>query len=314
MRMNMNASTPRRSGFTLIELMVVMVLLSIVVGGLIKVIAGQQRFYRSAGDLMESRSQIRQALSLLPADLRGMSTAGADILVASDTSISFRSTIGSSVVCSATPSTFSFPPTTLASNQTLSAGRVTATAGDWVAVYDDGATSGRSDDTWAIYSIRAVTQPVGACNAPFVSAADLLRTGYIVTVNEAVSPTIVQGAPARLLRQVEYRLYTASDGESYLGYMECPAGVCSAIQPVSGPYRPFRATSNAANGLQLQYFDSLGTEIAGAALATRANLNNVARIALTVRGETANAVAVPGMPAAPKQDELTVHVSIRNRQ
>ena len=313
MRMNVN-STPRRSGFTLIELMVVMVLLSVVVGGLIKVIAGQQRFYRSAGDLMESRSQIRQALALLPADLRGMSTVGSDILTASDTSISFRATIGSSVVCTATPATLSLPPTRVSSNQTLSAGRVTATAGDWIAVYDDGASSGKVDDGWVIYTIRSVAQPVGACNAPFVNAADLLRAGYVVTINEAVSPTIIQGAPVRVLRQVEYRLYTASDGKSYLGYRECPAGVCAAIQPVSGPYRPFRATSDAANGLQLQYFDSLGTEIAGAALATRANLNNVARIALTVRGETANAIAVPGMAPAPKQDELTVHVNIRNRQ
>ena len=136
----------------------------------------------------------------------------------------------------------------------------------------------------------------------------------VVGVNEAISATIVQGAPVRFLRQIDYRLYTASDGKAYLGYMECPSGVCSAIQPVSGPYRRFVGTANTANGLQIQYFDSLNTEISGAQLAVRADLNNIARLRVSVRGETANAVAVPGLAAAPKQDELTVHVGVRNRR
>ena len=316
MRLTMRARPASRSGFTLIELMVVMVLLSIVVGGLIRVIAGQQRFYRSAGDLMESRSQIRQAISLLPTDLRAISTVGSDILQASDTSIQFRATIGSSVVCTAdaAANTFSFPPTTLSSNQVLSVGRVTAQPGDFIAVYDDGPTTGRVDDTWGIYTIRNVAQPVGACNAPFVTADDLLRTGFVVTVAEAISPTIIVGAPARILRQVEYKLYTASDGKAYLGYIECPGGVCSTVQPVSGPYRRFVGTGNAANGLQIQYFDSLDAEISGAQLAVRASLNQIARLQITVRGETANALAVPGMAPAKKQDELTVQVGVRNRK
>lgn len=317
MRLNSSVPPMRRHGFTLIELMVVMVLLSIVVGGLIRVIAGQQRFYRSAGDLMESRSQIRQAISLLPTDLRGMSTVGSDILSASDTSIQFRATIGASAVCSANAgaNTFNFPPTTLSSGQTISAGRVTATAGDFIAIYDDGATVGRSDDSWVVYTIRDVQMPVATCPAtPFVSAADQLRQGYVVTVVEPVSLTIVQGAPARILRQVEYRLYKASDGKSYLGYIECPGGACSAIQPVSGPYKPFVDVGNANNGLHIQYFDSLGVEFRGADLNVRANLNNVARLQITVRGETASALSVPGLAPAKKQDELTVQVGVRNRQ
>jgi prepilin-type N-terminal cleavage/methylation domain-containing protein len=319
MRLNLNVHTPsmRRHGFTLIELMVVMVLLSVVVGGLIKVIAGQQRFYRSAGDLMESRSQIRQAISLLPTDLRGMSTVGSDILSASDTSIQFRATIGASAVCTANAGarTFNFPPNTLSSGQVISAGRVVATAGDFLAVYDDGASPGRSDDTWVVYTIRDVQMPVATCpGTPFVSAADQLRQGYVITVVEPISVTIVQGAPARILRQVEYRLYRAGDGKSYLGYIECPGGACTAIQPVSGPYRDYVGAGNANNGLQIQYFDSLGAEISGAALAVRANLNNVARLQITVRGQTASALSVPGLAPAKKQDELTVQVGVRNRQ
>ncbi len=314
MRMNASANNSRRSGFTLIELMVVMVLLSFVVGGLVKVIAGQQRFYRSAGDLMESRGQIRQAVSLLPSDLRGMSTVGGDVLAASDVSIDFRATIGSSAVCSATANSLTFPPQVLASGQTISAGRTTAAAGDFVAVYDDGPTTGRTDDQWRIYTITGVTQTVGACVAPFVSAADLLRASSVVSVAQVVSAGILQGAPVRFLRRITYSLYTAADGKAYLGYVECPGGGCSTIQPVSGPYRSFVSTSNAANGLQIQYFNTTDVEISGAQLAVPANLATIARLRISVRGQTANAMAVPGMPAAPKQDSLTVHVGVRNRQ
>jgi len=248
-----------------------------------------------------------------------MSTVGSDIVVASDTSIGFRATIGSSVVCSANiaGNTFAFPPATLNSGQVLTAGRATPGVGDVIAVYNDGPTTGRTDDRWSIYTIRNVTNPVGSCVAPFMAAGDLLRQAMVIAVNEGISLNIVQGAPVRFLRQIDYRLYTASDGKAYLGYMECPmsgGGMCSTLQPVSGPYRRFVGTGNTANGLQIQYFDSLNTEISGAQLAVRANLNNVARLRVSVRGETANAMAVPGLPRAPKQDELTVHVGVRNRQ
>ncbi len=243
-----------------------------------------------------------------------MSTVGGDILAASDVSIDFRATFGSSAVCSATANSLTFPPQVLASGQTISAGRTAAGAGDFVAVYDDGPTTGKADDRWRIYTITNVTLPVGVCVAPFVSAPDLLRPSLVVGVAEAVSDDIVQGAPVRFLRRITYSLYTAADGKAYLGYVECPGGVCSAIQPVSGPYRSFVATSNAANGLQIQYYTDTDVEISGAQLAVPANLATIARLRISVRGETANAMAVPGMPAAPKQDELTMHVGVRNRQ
>lgn len=312
-------SSSRRLGFTLIELMVVMVLLSVVVGGLIKVIAGQQRFYRSAGDIMDSRSQIRQAVTLLPADLRGVSGGGGDFLEATDVSVSVMATIASSAVCSATANSFTAPPLTLASGQTISAGRTLPAVNDIMMVYDEGATSGRVDDLWQPYTITFVNTGfgVGGCVAPFIGAADLVKPSYVYTVTPAVSATIPQGAPIRFLRQVTYQLYQAGDGKWYLGYDECRGGACGGLQPVAGPYQDFVATDDPENGLRFQYFNSNAVELTAGQLAgvgNQPNRNSIARVQITVRGQTANAVAVPGLPAAPKKDTLVVQVGVRNRQ
>lgn len=301
----------------MVELLVVMVLLGVVVGGLIRVIAGQQRFYRSAGDLMDSRSQIRQAAALLPSDLRGASGGGGDFLDASDVSVRLMANIASSAVCSATANSFTTPPLSLASGQTIAAGRTAPTVDDIMMVYDEGPTSARADDQWQRYTITAVNTSVGGCIAPFTSVADALKPSYVYSITPAVSATIPQGAPIRFLRQVKYELYRASDGKWYLGYAECPAAVCAPLQPVSGPYQDYVGSNDPGNGLRFQFFNNAGTEITGPELTGVWNQpirNWIARVRISVRGQTASAVAMPGLPAAPKKDTLIVHVAVRNPQ
>jgi hypothetical protein len=294
-----------------------MVLLGVVVGGLIRVIAGQQRFYRSAGDLMDNRSQIRQAVTLLPADLRGMSGGGGDFLNATDISVDLMATIASSAVCGATANTFTVPPLNLASGQTISAGRTLPAVNDIMMVYDEGLTSGRADDVWQRYTITAATPTVGACNAPFVGVLDAVKNSYVYTINPNVSATIPQGAPVRFLRMVRYELYRAGDNKWYLGYTECPNAACGNLQPVSGPYLDYVNGNNPNNGVQFRFFNANDVELTPGQLqggGNQPNRNWIARVQITVRGETANAVAMPGLPAAPKRDTLVVQVGVRNRQ
>lgn len=307
-----------RGAFTLIELMVVIVLLSVVVGGLVQMLAGQQRFYRSAGELMESRSQIRQAASILPADLRGVSISGGDILAASDTSIDFMTTFASTIVCTAGGNAFGFPPSILQSGQTLTSGRWRAAVGDIVMVYNGGPSTKANDDTWTRYTITGTADIAGFCPTgvpsvanSYVSAADAAQPSFVVMVDPAISATHEIGSPVRVLRRVQYALYAASDGEWYLGYRDCAAGPCSAIQPVSGPYRSFVGTGDGRNGLQFTYFDTLGVQLDPANNA--GDLTRIGSVRITVRGETASAMALPGMPRAPKQDTMQVFVGMRNR-
>ena len=62
----MTASRRRRKGFTLVELVMVAVLAVLVLGGMMNVLVRQQRFYRGTADLLEARSQTRQAAGILP--------------------------------------------------------------------------------------------------------------------------------------------------------------------------------------------------------------------------------------------------------
>src|SRR5262245_14310252 len=100
--MRMNSHTPRlrsRRGMTLVEMMVVVVLLAIVGGSVMSVLAKQQAFYRSTSDVMDLRSQMRQAAAVLSSDLRGVASGAGDINSMSENSIDFYYNIGNSVAC-----------------------------------------------------------------------------------------------------------------------------------------------------------------------------------------------------------------------
>ncbi|HET7456897.1 MAG TPA: type II secretion system protein, partial [Gemmatimonadaceae bacterium] len=71
------ASRPTRGlrpGFTLIELMVSLVMFGIVSGIILGMVRSQQKFYRGATEIIDIRSQLRQASAVLPLDLRSVST------------------------------------------------------------------------------------------------------------------------------------------------------------------------------------------------------------------------------------------------
>ncbi len=89
-----------RAGFTLIELVIAMVLMSLVGGAIVKLLLQQQRFYNSTNDLIQTRQQIRQAAAMLPSDFKGIASADSDIYVMTDSSLEFRSVFGSSIACS----------------------------------------------------------------------------------------------------------------------------------------------------------------------------------------------------------------------
>src|SRR5207249_7641272 len=97
--LTIHSAPSRRAGFTLIELVIAMVLMSLVGGAIVKLLLRQSRFYNSTTDLIQTRQQLRQAAAMLPSDLRGISSVGGDIFSMSDSALEFRSTFGSSVVC-----------------------------------------------------------------------------------------------------------------------------------------------------------------------------------------------------------------------
>jgi prepilin-type N-terminal cleavage/methylation domain-containing protein len=320
-------ATPRRlaggarHGMTMIELMFVVVLLGLVLSAMLSVINRQQRFYRSAGDLLKQRSQLRQALAQLPADLRAVSAVGGDIYAWSDKSIEFRSFSGQSVACtiSATRDTLYLPTdAVLPRKNTLTSWSSTPVTGDSVFVYDDGASVGNSDDSWKAYKIVSMTRPLTpvGCNPTALLSAQLdsgMTTSWRMVVTPAISASIMPASPVRFFRRVHYELYQASNNLWYLGAYDCLStyasnGNCGTLTPVSGPYNSYSNAPNNANGIAFTYFDSTGTALTPAPGQT----TRIAQIMITARAQ-ASGTTIAGRASGSTPDSMSVYVGIRNR-
>jgi len=315
-------ASARRAGFTLAELLVSLVVLGIVMGAMIGVLARQQRFYRSATDLMDTRGRIRQALAVLPSDLRALSpsdtlSGGAntgDIYLWNDHALEFRSVAGSSVVCwvpaVAPLTTLRLPP--LGLPNVLTSWQTTPVVGDSLLIFDNNAIR------WRVYAVTAIAPVSGGAGCPtgagqFLTAAQGALSSYSVTVSPALSATIAVGAPVRVFRRVHYELYQETDGRWYLGFFDClstyvPVGHCGSLEPVSGPYQAYSATPG-QSGLVFAYYDSTGVVLDPAVAKAR----NVARIDVTLRAQTQTPITLSGGGPAVAKDTIRYTIGLRNR-
>jgi prepilin-type N-terminal cleavage/methylation domain-containing protein len=317
-----NSTSPKaalrsRSGFSLVELLVVMVMLSIVGGALVATIVRQQRFYRGASEIMDVRSQMRHGIDVLSAELRGISAAGGDIFAGTmtSTSVEFRATIGSAIICDMNggANQIDIPP-----NMTLAAGnRLTflgrrPQAGDGIFILDEGATESMVDDVWQLRNINSVATANDPCaGTPYTGVGDAAKSGLQITFDAPPLPaTVVPGTAVRIVQRVRYGLYAAADGRTYLGYCESTSlgTPCATLQPVSGPYRAADANdASGASGLNFYYYDENGNVTADPLL--------VARIELAIRGVSSNWVSRSGNAASGYfMDTSRVVVGVRNRR
>ena len=317
---------------TLVEIMVALVLLGIIGGVIMRVILRQQRFYQGATQIMSTRSQLRQATSVLPVDLRSLSSVGGDVIEATDSSMQFRVNVGTSIVCQIVDGyRVALPPLELASKQTLTswAGGVPPEDGEAIVafIYNDSLLAGNEEDRWQEFRLKRVTYDASKCLGPwFTSIADVGKLRPVLELTSSdpsdgvtggpISRYIKVGAPVRLARRVQYRLYQDPDGKWYLGYSEFDRGLGTfkQLSPVSGPYDPLPSASGMASGLTFRYYDVSGVEIPSGSAAT--DLARIARVDLVVRGRTVGQVGMEGVQNGVRQeyrDSLAVSVMLRNR-
>ena len=302
-------------GLTLPEMMVVLVLLGLVVGGLMTVLVRQQRFYTGTSEIIQTKGSARQAIDILSSELRGISTStrggapnAVDIYAMSDWSLTFRSQFGGSVVCTIDPARtiITLPPRDMAAQNSLTSFLSDARAGDSVFVFDQGAQQGTNDDRW--WRVALARDPeIGPCPvapAGFTASAAEAAQGIRITLTAALAPDIVIGAPIRFFRPASYSLYQVPSGDWWLGYFACPGNVCSPLQPVSGPYRPYAAPGG-ASGLAFEYFDSTG--------AVTADPRAVARIDVEARSQSQYNLDVAHVKNRRYEDSLAVSIAVRNR-
>jgi len=296
--------SPRRRGFTMIELLVALVLLGLVSTAIYRVLVNNQRLYMAQTQRIDLSQNIRAANTILSAEFRELDAFDGDIAAMTSSSIDIRAMRWLSFVCVA-PVLDGNP----AGRQMIIRGNAVGTpmffgsryineTTDSLLIYLDGNQTTRTDDYY-VPARLAATPGNQQCPAVGAVAAQpgtriLFDGNFIAGTN--IPGAITVGAPVRGFERARYALYQPSGDTSwYLGFQ--PAG--QTMQPLIGPLL--------ANGLTFSYFNA-----AGAVTAVR---TQVARIDVTVRARSQNRVRSGGQSALRAiVDSITFSVALRNNR
>jgi prepilin-type N-terminal cleavage/methylation domain-containing protein len=295
---------PRRSGVTLVELVVALTLFSVVATVMLTILRGQQRFHTGSLEIIDTRRSAHQAIDLLYGELRA--TSSADIYSITDSSIAFRSTIGTSHLCGidSTRSSLTLPATRARRAAPLSTLLSLPRGGDSLLIFDPGETPEPDDDAWHRHVL--IADPGGGIcpPRPFGLAADAMEAaGFAIQIAPPLAQTTPVGSPVRFFRPASYSLYRGSGATWMLGYSSCAAGACTARQPLSGPYLPF--ASGGEGGIAFTYFD-----VDGALPTVPAH---VARIDVVARARSASVLDAGHVRGERYRDSLATTIALRNR-
>lgn len=304
--------TRRRRGVTLPELLVAMFLLSVIGASLIRVFAKQQQAYKDLTLTAAAKRELRLGATVLPAELRSISSSGGDIVSMSESEMEIRAFIGTSIVCHRTwPNTKSIyiPPENLA-NHRLTTFLSRPVKGDLVFLYDDSLSKGSQDDYWAKLTVDAQpsNDPAVCVGPPYTDAVlDAGKNRARLILSDTLPDSVRLGAAVRFARPVRYKIYQEASGNWYLGMQESLTGAWQAIEPLAGPYRPFTAAGDGVpNGLQFRYYDTLGVRITDLT-----KTKDVGRVDVFLR-TNAGTSAITERKGAALQDSVVMRIAIRN--
>lgn len=311
-----NESTMRRRrGFTLPELMITFLLLSIVGTAIIRTLTKQQQVYKDLTSTATMRRELRLSGVLMTQDLRSISSAGGDVQEMGEGRMTFNGTYGSSIVCSRpAPGVLDIPPLNLARHE-LSAWTSTPKVGDTIFVYNDSLSGGSEDDVWQKLVISSFSQNTATCiGAPYTDAAldpPASKPRYRIQVaypapSTKIGDSVKVGAVIRFTRPMRYELYSATSGRWYLAYSEYTNGAWSAREPVAGPFRSFVSGDANPSGLQFRYYDSTGTR-----LTSTSNPLSLSRVDIYTRASGGRA-AVTERKGATLADSSLFRIGLRN--
>lgn len=283
----------KKSGFTLVELLVAMVLFGVVGTAMYQVLITNQRIYRQQAQRVDVNSNVRAALAMISGELRELNASdalGSDIISMSATQITYKAVRNLSLLC--------LDPDVAAAQITVFRNftfglRSLDILRDSVVIFADGGPDD-SDDLWLHANASGVTTGL-ACPGG-VASTTITLTG----ISSPGLDEVLSGAPLRSFEIVQLTLYQDVNSDYWFGTSSYnkTGGVWGSIQPILGPLT--------ANGLQLEYYDATGTVTAIPAA--------VARISITVTGQSAEPVRTPDGSIDYLTVDLVTHVALRNNR
>lgn len=205
-----------RRGTTLVELVVVLLLGTIVVGMYARTVVAQRRAERTAAAVNAPAAAADEAMRVLAIALERVA-AGDSLWARGDTALEWRATIGVAVACAAGGDTIVVPDS--------------GAAAWWEAIPDSG-DAAELETSGALVRVEVLSvrsQSSGACGG----AQRTLRLR---------APSGATELPAvRVTRRTRFMLYRGGDGAWWLGQRTCSFATplsCTSAQPITGPLSP----------------------------------------------------------------------------
>ena len=300
-----------RRGFTLVELLVALVLLTIVLGAIYRLLNNTQRISRAQAEHVDMQSNMRAGTLIVPAELRAvgfdsvpLATADAIVPDLEDlqaNSVKFRAVRSLGVICWAGTDQIKVDTTT--ASGLYSQLRNPVASQDSLMLFVENDPTITTDDRWVsrgITSIAGTTCPNGdqgllfntplSVTAPPASAADPLVYTQLTT-----------GSPVRTFEVMEYSLYEDASGQYYLGARSA-SDVSATRQPVLGPL--------SSSGFGLKYYDENGTEITGNLAADKRNVRAIQATLIGVSSQNVTSTGYGDQQQA--VDSVVTLVQLRN--
>lgn len=286
-----------RRGFTLVELLIALVLLSLVTASIFSLLNTTQRVTRAQAERSSLQSNVRTGAIVVPNELRELNNvvgavAGSsqiDILNKSATSVQYHAMRGLGVLCQVATGTqmVLYNSPTVAPKISWIGYRNPMPSRDSVYFFYENSKDKSSDDWW--YRARITDVATG-------NFCPGTAPGIRLTVNNVAELVgMPAGTPIRTYEVMTLQLYQ-SNGEWWLGAQSNSAN--EAMQPMVGPLR-------SGNGLQLDYYDASGN-------VTAVN-SQIRSIKITLRGLSDQAVVSgAGTSNAVVGDSLVTRVVLRN--
>lgn len=284
----MTMTSRSRTGFTLVELLVALVIFVLVAGSLTRVMNVSQRTARTQTEKAAMQGGLRTGLQLALAEIQEIWTDQgrneSAITAMSATGIMFEAMRGLGLTCAPVALT-----TITIADDTTWTGYDPPEAGQGLYLFDQGADEMREvDDVWRGTRITGVAP--GTC-ADGVTPAHVLTVTGLAFASQIANVQVP--GPVRTHETMQIGR-VADGGRNWLGVGDGGGG---GLTPVAGPLT--------ATGLRFEYKDSNGNETT--------TLQNVKSIILRLYGETDRAANKSSFGSTMTlEDSMIVRVQLRN--
>ena len=247
--------TARRSGTTLVELLVTLPLAALVLALVASALLSAWRAARQYDHAARHLRELRHAAGALASELRPLAPDA--VLHWSDTLLTLRARMGTAIVCD-----HPAPETVV----------VLAPPGSPMGIpWRTPPAAGDALQGWTLAADLHTPKPLhatveavdggAACPPSPAAPRGAGAIAWRLTLQRPSSIALAPGLPLHVTRLVRYRLY-AGQGGWFLGRQTFTRGAWDGIQPLAGPLE-----SPTASGMRLQGWDATGTALASGAAA-----------------------------------------------